>query len=125
MADDKTILQRLEFVTKTVDDLTTKQARLNGELDSHGTRLAELEKKCLEQYQCRIEELPAIREKLEQEAADAVADAESLLGIGTPAKPVQSLPAPLPKFAPSLPSRQGKVKPQLPAKTEPEDEDVP
>ena len=92
MADEKALLTRLETVRKLVDDQNKKKDRLAGELDGYNKRLDELQQTCSQQYQCTVEELPALIEGLEKEAELAVADAENILGIGTVQKSIAIAP---------------------------------
>jgi len=54
---------------------------LTGELDSHKKRLSELEKKCKAEFDCKIDELPAIITSFETEAQRTKEEAEVILGL--------------------------------------------
>jgi hypothetical protein len=54
---------------------------LTGELAATTKRLGELEKKCSEEFDCKVEELPAFIKQLEEEAEKSLKNAEGVLGM--------------------------------------------
>lgn len=75
--DDK--LKRLQEARKKAEEISQRRQRVAGELDGHKKRLAELEKKCSDEYGCEIKELPALIKQLEEEAEKSIAEAERIL----------------------------------------------
>jgi len=86
--DDK--LKRLQDARKKAEDISKRRQRIAGELDGHKKRLAEIEKKCRDDYGCEIAELPKLSANLESEAEELIKEAERLLSVpAAPSKPVE------------------------------------
>lgn len=83
--DDK--LKRLQDARKKAEEISQRKQRVAGELDGHKKRLAELEKKCTDEYGCEVKELPNLIKQLEEEAEKSIAEAERILN--PPAAPEQ------------------------------------
>jgi len=82
-ADAQEQVRRLGEARAKVEALTKERSRLAGELGAVQKRLAELEAKCKAEFECSVEELPALVEQMKAEAEEALVKAEDILGIGT------------------------------------------
>jgi DNA repair ATPase RecN len=99
-------MRRLQDARKKAEDVSRRRQRIAGELDGHLKRLAELEKKCRDDYGCEVAELPGLSAKLEKEAERAIVEAERLLTVpaasasaaetvkAAPVKPAEPLKVP-------------------------------
>ena len=74
-------MKKLTDAREKVDDIKQRRMRLQGELDVHHKHLSELEERSRAEYDCEVDDLPDLIEKLEREGAEAVSSAEKLLGI--------------------------------------------
>lgn len=96
MSELDTKMRRLQDARKKAEDVSKRRQRIAGELDGHLKRLAELEKKCRDDYGCEVAELPGLSAKLEKEAERAIVEAERLLTVpaasATPAETVKAAP---------------------------------
>jgi DNA repair ATPase RecN len=106
MSELDTKMRRLQDARKKAEDVSKRRQRIAGELDGHLKRLAELEKKCRDDYGCEVAELPGLSAKLEKEAERAIVEAERLLTVpaAEPAKPAETV-----KAAPVKPAEPLKV----------------
>jgi DNA repair ATPase RecN len=100
-------MKRLQEARKKAEEVSRRRQRIEGELDGHQKRLAELEKKCREDYGCEVAELPELSAQLEKEAEQAIVEAERLLTV--PAEPVKTEPV---KTIPVKPVEPAKVPPR-------------
>ena len=75
-------MKRLDEARAKVDAVTRRKERLSGELDAKKKRVEELEQKARDQFECEVEEIPDIVEKLDAEATEALKKAEAMLGLG-------------------------------------------
>ena len=75
------LIDRLNAARQKVEDISRRRERLQGELDVHHKNLAELEEKSREDFDCEVDDLPDLIEKLEREGEEAIARAEKLLGV--------------------------------------------
>ena len=87
--DDK--LKRLQEARKKADEFSQQKQRVTGELDGHKKRLAEVEKKCVDEYGCEVKELPNLIKQLEEEADKSISEAERILN--PPAKTIADIVA--------------------------------
>lgn len=78
-------VKRLEAVRAKAESLSKEKSRLTGELDSQKKRLAEIEKKCKDEFDCEIDALPALITELESESEKSLAESEVILGLRVPA----------------------------------------
>jgi len=103
-----TKMRRLQDARKKAEDVSRRRQRISGELDGHLKRLAELEKKCRDDYGCEVGELPGLSAKLEKEAERAIIEAERLLTVPA-AKTIPDSAAETVKAAPVKPVDPSKV----------------
>ena len=86
-------MQRLNAARTRAQELTQEKSRITGEVNALKKRQAELEKRSKDEFECKVEELPALMEQLEKDAEASLANAEVMLGLreGQPiAAPTQS-----------------------------------
>jgi DNA repair ATPase RecN len=107
MSELDTKMRRLQDARKKAEDVSKRRQRIAGELDGHLKRLAELEKKCRDDYGCEVAELPGLSAKLEKEAERAIIEAERLLTV--PAASASASAAETVKAAPVKPAEPLKV----------------
>ena len=74
-------MQRLTRAREKVDSIRTRRMQLQAEVGVHHKTLAELEKQSREEFDCEVDDLPDLIQKLEREGEEAVARAEKLLGM--------------------------------------------
>jgi phosphoglycerate-specific signal transduction histidine kinase len=74
-------VERLNVARSRAQELTQEKSRISGELNALKKREAELEKRCKEELDCAVSELPALMKQLEQEAEKSLANAEKVLGL--------------------------------------------
>ena len=86
--------KRLEAAHEKVDGLMSKRQRLEGELESYKKRMREIREKCVDDFDCPVEQLADEIEKLKREAAEALEEAEKILA--EPAKEEEADEAELP-----------------------------
>jgi predicted nuclease with TOPRIM domain len=80
-ADAQDQVRRLGEARARVDELTKERSRIAGELGAVQKRLEELEKKCQAEFECKVDELPALVAQMEDEAEKALSQAEQILGL--------------------------------------------
>lgn len=61
--------------------MSQEKSRLAGEQAAIAKRQAESEEQCREEFECSIDDLPAMLERLEQEVEASVLGAEVVLGL--------------------------------------------
>jgi predicted nucleic acid-binding Zn-ribbon protein len=76
-------IKRLETARARAESLSKEKSRLTGELDSHKKRLSEIEKKVKDEFQCGIDQLPALITEFGNEAEKSLCEAEVILGLRT------------------------------------------
>jgi transcriptional regulator len=95
-------IKRLHEAKKKAEDISNRKQRITGELDGHQKRLSELEKKCKEEYDCEVTDLPGLIDQLEKEADISISEAERILSV--PATVVeQENPVEIPVVGSSIP----------------------
>ena len=72
-------LKRLQDARRKVEEISQRRQRVSGELDGHRKRLTELEKKCRDDFECEITELPGLIQTLDAEAEKSISEAERIL----------------------------------------------
>lgn len=72
-------MQRLEAAKEKVEELSKRKERLSGVLETKKAQVDELEKKAREEFDCEVDEIPDLVEKLDAEATAALEKAERLL----------------------------------------------
>jgi hypothetical protein len=72
-------MERLEQARAKTEELTRTKERLNGTLEAKKARVKELEDKARKDFDCEIDEIPDLVEKLDAEATAALEKAEKLL----------------------------------------------
>ena len=77
MVDEK--MERLNRAKANLDELTATKERLCGILETKRARAQELEAKAKKDFDCEIDEIPDLVERLDKEAEEALAKAERLL----------------------------------------------
>lgn len=79
-ADDQ--MARLDAVREKIDEVSQKRMRLEGQVDEHRRRMAELEQRSKDEFGVEVGELKALATTLMKEAEDALREAEKVLGMG-------------------------------------------
>jgi flagellar capping protein FliD len=74
-------IERLNRVREKIDNLGKQKERLNGELETYRRRMDEIEDECKKEFNVSIDDLPAMVQKLEDDAEKAIVEAEKILGI--------------------------------------------
>lgn len=74
-------MERLNTVRKKAEEVDREKSRIAGELGTHKKRQEELQKKCKEEFDCKIEELPALVKDLNKQAEKSLSQAEIVLGL--------------------------------------------
>jgi len=72
-------MKRLERAKAKVEELTRTKERLLGVVEAKKAQVKELEEKAREDFECEIDEIPDLVEKLDAEATAALQKAEKLL----------------------------------------------
>lgn len=81
MAEVQEQMDRLNAVRKKAEDVDREKSRISGELGSHKKRQGELAKKCKDEFDCKVEELPELVKDLEEQAEKSLQQAEVVLGL--------------------------------------------
>jgi archaellum component FlaC len=74
-------MRRLTTARNKIQEINQRRMKLEGELEVHHKNLAELEKRSREEFDCEVDDLADVVDKLAKEGEEAVAKAEKLLGI--------------------------------------------
>lgn len=72
-------IDRLNQARRKVETVKQRRMRLEGELNAHNENLGKLEQRSRDEFECEVDELPTLIEKLEKEGSEALAEAEKLL----------------------------------------------
>jgi len=74
-------MERLNTVRKRAEEVDREKSRIAGELGTHKKRQGELQDKCKEEFDCKVEELPSLVKDLNEQAEKSLQQAEVVLGI--------------------------------------------
>lgn len=74
-------MRRLTSARNKIQEISKRRMKLEGELEVHQKNLAALEKRSQDEFDCEVDDLADLSEKLAKEGETAVAKAEKLLGI--------------------------------------------
>jgi exonuclease VII small subunit len=72
-------IDRLNQAREKVDKVRQRRMRLEGEQSAHNENLGKLEQRSRDEFECEVDELPTLIEKLEKEGREALSKAEKLL----------------------------------------------
>jgi hypothetical protein len=72
-------IDRLNQARRKVEQVQQRRMRFEGELNAHNESLGKLEQRSRDEFECEVDELPDLIEKLEKEGSDSLAKAEELL----------------------------------------------
>lgn len=78
-ADDT--MNRLNRARTVLDKMSQDQSRLTGEKNTHEKILAELEKRCKDEFQCGIDQMPELIAGFDEQAVKSLDTLEIVLGI--------------------------------------------
>ena len=81
MAEVQEQMERLNAVRKKAEEVDREKSRISGELGTHKKRQQELSKKCKDEFECDIDELPKLVEGLNKQAEESLQQAEIVLGM--------------------------------------------
>jgi predicted nucleic acid-binding Zn-ribbon protein len=74
-------MERLKNARAKVEELARKKERISGQLEAKRKRVNELEAKARDEFDCEVNEIPDLVEKLDAEATEALNKAERMLGM--------------------------------------------
>ena len=81
MATVEELTRRLNTGRTKAQEIARERSRLTGESDGHKRRLAELEQKCQDEFQCGIDAMPEMSKQVLACAEKSVTDMEVVLGL--------------------------------------------
>ena len=80
-SESKAKVAKLNALMDAANEVTQKNSRLTGELNTLRKRMDEIGEKCKAEFECGIDQIPDLVQKLNEEADTRTASAEQILGM--------------------------------------------
>ena len=80
-SESKAKVAKLNALMDVANEVTQKNSRLTGEMNTLRKRMDEIGEKCQAEFECGIDQIPDLVQKLNEEADTRTASAEQTLGV--------------------------------------------